>query len=169
MYQIQVILPLFLYVEECNFNTPVEIKGRLIKSPKENQSVEIQASKLTVLGHLDLKSFPFAPRKTYPPDYVRQYLHLRPKTNINSSILRLSSLITSVLHTTLSDEEYVHVFTPILTSNDCEGAGEIFTARPSSEALCKQMSNNQDFDESYFNKKVYLSVSGQLHLEAIAG
>lgn len=116
-----------------------------------------------------MQNFPFAPRKTYPPDYVRQYLHLRPKTSINSSILRLSSLITSALHAALTDEEYVHVFTPILTSNDCEGAGEVFTARPSSEVLCKQMSHSQDFDTSYFDKKVYLSVSGQLHLEAIAG
>ena len=168
---IQVVIPSVLCVQECRFNSAVEITGQLVKSPKVNQPLEIHCHKLSVLGDMDLENFPFAPKKSYPPDYIRQYLHLRPKTNINSSLLRLSSIITSSLYSTLISKEYVHIFTPILTSNDCEGAGEVFITRPASDELCRQMmsSASPNLDTSYFNKKAYLTVSGQLHLEAMAG
>jgi len=169
--RIQVVIPSVLCVQECRFNSAVEITGRLVKSPKENQPLEIHCNKLSVLGDMDLENFPFAPKKSYPPDYIRQYLHLRPKTNINSSLIRLSSIITSSLHSTLINKDYVHIFTPILTSNDCEGAGEVFTVRPASDDLCQQMTSSAspNLDTAYFNKKTYLTVSGQLHLEAMAG
>lgn len=139
-----------------------------MESPNSKQSVEIQATEVKVVGTLDLENFPFSPRKTYPPEYVRQYPHLRPKTNVYSAILRLTSLITNTLQNTLIKNDYVNVFTPIITSNDCEGAGEVFTIRPASEGLMKEK-NGKSPDEAYFNKKVFLTVSGQLHLEAIAG
>lgn len=167
--QIQVIFPSSLCDEDCCFNSAVEINGVLVENPKPNQPLEIQGKRLTVVGKLDLDEFPFGPRKHYPPEYVRQQVHLRPKTNIYAAVLRLSSLVSTTLHTTLIQDDFVSVFTPILTSNDCEGAGEVFMARPASDELCRQMGGNQQLEESYFNKKVYLTVSSQLHLEAIAG
>lgn len=169
--QIQVVIPSSLCNVDCCFNSAVEVSGKLVQSPKANQPVEIAGQNISVLGKLELKNFPFAPRKAYPATYVRQYLHLRPKTNIYSAILRLSSLISTNLHTTLVDDGFVHIYTPILTSNDCEGAGEVFTVRPASDELCHQMKDNKDksLDEAYFDKKVYLTVSGQLHLEAMSG
>lgn len=154
--------------ESCTFNAAVQVTGKLVQSPKSKQSLEIQATDIKVVGGLDLENFPFSPRKTYPPEYVRQYPHLRPKTNVNSAILRLTSLITNTLQNTLINNDYFNVFTPIITSNDCEGAGEVFTIRPASEGLAK-LKDGKSSDEAYFNKKVYLTVSGQLHLEAIAG
>lgn len=140
----------------------------MVANPKKDHPPEIQGSEIKVLGPLkDLAKFPFAPRKTYPPDYLRQFLHLRPKTNVNASILRLSSLITTTLHNTLIGEGYVHAFTPILTSNDCEGGGEVFEVKPASHVPSLLKESNPD--DSYFGKKVHLTVSGQLHLEALAG
>ena len=149
----------------------MEVVGRLVKSPKAKQPVEVQGSNLSILGPLAIESFPFAPRRTYPPDYLRQYPHLRAKTDVGSAILRLSSRITSSLQSTLLDDGYINVFTPILTSNDCEGSGEVFTVRPASDQLCNQMASQKGSspDLAYFDKQVYLTVSGQLHLEAIAG
>jgi asparaginyl-tRNA synthetase len=167
--QIQVVIPSSACDEDCCFNSAVEISGKVVVSPKCNQPVEIQGEKIKVVGKLDLQSFPFGPRKYYPPEYVRQQIHLRPKTNTYSAILRLSSLISNALQTTLIQDNFVSVFTPILTSNDCEGAGEVFLIRPSSNEMCREMGGNRKPEESYFNKKVYLTVSGQLHLEAIAG
>lgn len=167
--QIQVVIPSSLCGEDCCFNSAVVISGKVVHSPKANQPIEIQAENLEVVGRLDLASFPFGPRKAYPPEYTRQQIHLRPKTTIYSAILRLSSLITTTLHNTLIQDGFISVNTPILTSNDCEGAGEVFLVRPASEELCREMNNNEKLEESYFNKKVYLTVSGQLHLEAIAG
>ena len=66
----------------------------------------------------------------------------------------------------------MHICTPILTSNDCEGAGQVFTVRPASDDLCHQMTSGsgpKNLDTAYFDKKTYLTVSGQLHLEAMAG
>lgn len=167
--QIQVVIPSSVCDEDCCFNSAVEISGKVVVSPKPNQPVEIQGETVKVVGKLDLQSFPFGPRKYYAPEYVRQQIHLRPKTNIYSAILRLSSLITNALQTTLIQDNFVSVFTPILTSNDCEGAGEVFLTRPASDEMCREMGGNRKLEESYFNKKVYLTVSGQLHLEAIAG
>ena len=147
-------------VPDCGFNAAVEIIGTVTNSPKDKQAVEIQATEIKVMGKSELKDFPFAPRKVYPSDYIRKFLHLRPKTNVQSSILRLSSQITTSLHSTLIDDGYMHTFTPVLTTNDCEGAGEVFLVKHASSTLK---------NESYFNEEVYLTVSGQLHLEALAG
>lgn len=158
--------------DDCSFHSAVEVQGVVIQSPKPQQPFEIQANKLVVVGKQDLEHYPFEPRKHYPPEYVRQQIHLRPKTNVYSSILRLTSLISMKLLTTLTKDDFVNVFTPILTSNDCEGAGEVFTVRPASDKLCQQMrkcETQEDKDKAYFDKQVFLTVSGQLHLEAIAG
>lgn len=162
------VIPTTLLAPNCTFNSAVEVAGRLVKSPKPKQPVEVQGQSLSVLNSMDLDAFPFTPNKAHPLDYIRQHSHLRPKTNITRSILRLSSLITNSLQQTLISEGYVNIFTPILTSNDCEGSGEVFLVRPASDELCQQMSK-RDLDEAFFDKKVYLTVSGQLHLEAMAG
>ena len=169
--QVQVTIP-SSKCEDCCFHSAVEVRGLLVESPKPNQPYEIQASEITVVGKLDLDHYPFGPRKYYPPEYLRQQIHLRPKTNVYSSVLRLTSIISTSLLTTLIKDDFVNIFTPILTSNDCEGAGEVFTARPASDQLCQEMGKSKkpdDKDKAYFDKKVFLTVSSQLHLEAIAG
>lgn len=167
--QVQIVIPSSLCDKNCSFNSAVEICGKVVESSRPNQPVEVHANKLTVVGEQDLENYPFGPRKYYPPEYVRQYIHLRPKTNVYASTLRLSSLISSTLYSTLIQQDFINVFTPILTSNDCEGAGEVFLASPASSKLCEEMGSNKKPEEAYFNKKVYLTVSGQLHLEAITG
>ena len=167
---IQVVIPTAVLAGNCTFNSAVEVCGRLVKSPKAKQPVEVQGQTLSILGPMDLDAFPFTHNRAHPFDYTRQYIHLRPKTNIARSILRLSSLIANSLQQSLISEGYINVFTPVLTSNDCEGSGEVFMVRPASDQLCQQMSSSKgDNNEAFFNKKVYLTVSGQLHLEAIAG
>lgn len=169
--RIQVVVPTNILSDECNFNAAVEVTGKLVQSPKSKQSIEIQASELKVVASLDLDNFPFSPRKTHTPEYVRQYPHLRPKTNVNSAILRLTSLITNTLQNTLIKNDFINIFTPTITSNDCEGGGEVFSVRPagSEDPNKKPKENEKSLDEAYFNKKVFLTVSGQLHLEAMAG
>lgn len=146
----------------------VQASGILKKSPK-GQS-EIVADGVTVLGECDLsKGYPFAPRKQYEPDYVREYLHLRPKTRSFASVLRIRHAATLGIHNYLDKNGYFNIHTPIITSNDCEGAGETFKVLPDSEALLRLMNQpNEPKDAWYFNRKAYLTVSGQLHLEAAA-
>lgn len=146
----------------------VQATGILKQSPKGQ--CEIIADGITVLGTCDLsKGYPFAPRKQYEPEYVREYLHLRPKTRNFASVLRIRHAATLALHNYLDRNGYFNIHTPIITSNDCEGAGETFKVLPDSEALLSLMNKpNKPKDDWYFNKKAFLTVSGQLHLEAAA-
>ncbi|CAB3242203.1 unnamed protein product [Arctia plantaginis] len=111
--------------------------------------------------------YPFNPRTTHPPEYTRQYLHLRTRTNYMAAILRVRSSLTKHIHDYYTLKKYTNINTPILTSNDSEGAGEVFKLQPDNEETVKaMMQENKDRDSVYFGSKTFLTVSGQLHLEA---
>ncbi|GLV35193.1 Asparaginyl-tRNA synthetase mitochondrial [Carabus blaptoides fortunei] len=119
--------------------------------------------------NLATDGYPFAPRKSYPPEYIRKYLHLRARTKKFASVLRVRDAATKAVHDYFNSEGYFNIHTPILTSNDCEGAGEVFSVRPENKSLLKDMiKDGVSEDEAYFDSKIYLTVSGQLHLEAMA-
>ncbi|XP_045478786.1 probable asparagine--tRNA ligase, mitochondrial [Harmonia axyridis] len=168
--RLQVIVPSSL---DCNIKdllpgSSVRMMGFLTLSPKGN--VEVFAKDLKVLSKCSTEEgYPFAPRKQYSPEYLRQYFHLRSKTRKFSSLLRVRSAAAFAFHSAFKDEGFTNVHTPILTSNDCEGAGEAFKVVPDNENLLKQMAKPKiPSDEIFFDRKSYLTVSGQLHLEAIA-
>lgn len=138
----------------------LSVTGNLIDSPAKGQTVELSADKLQLLGSND-DSFPFVVNTTtYDAEYVRQFLHLRAKKPEVSAMMRLRSSCKKAIHDYFHERNYIQVDTPLLTSNDCEGAGEIFTV---------ERSGHEKKAEPFFgeNKSVNLTVSGQLHLEAI--
>ncbi|XP_069325265.1 asparaginyl-tRNA synthetase isoform X8 [Eulemur rufifrons] len=111
---------------ELAFGSSVEVQGQLIKSPSKRQNVELKAEKIEVIGNCDAKAFPIKYKERHPLEYMRQYPHLRCRTNVLSSILRVRSEATAAIHSFFKDSGFVHIHTPIITSNDCEGAGELF-------------------------------------------
>ncbi|XP_074982412.1 asparaginyl-tRNA synthetase isoform X3 [Caretta caretta] len=127
------------------------------------QNVELKAENIRVVGPCDTLMFPFKPRERQPLEYSRQFPHLRCRTNTLSSLLRVRSEATAAIHLFFKDNGYVHVHTPIITSNDCEGAGELFHVRTSNKV--QEPGENSHF----FNVPAFLTVSGQLHLEVMAG
>ncbi|XP_074811733.1 asparaginyl-tRNA synthetase isoform X4 [Natator depressus] len=127
------------------------------------QNVELKAENIRVVGPCDTLMFPFKPRERQPLEYSRQFPHLRCRTNTLSSLLRVRSEATAAIHSFFKDNGYVHVHTPIITSNDCEGAGELFHVRTSNKV--QEPGENSHF----FNVPAFLTVSGQLHLEVMAG
>ncbi|KAJ8965239.1 hypothetical protein NQ317_006205 [Molorchus minor] len=165
--KVQILIPLKLN-PQVSPGTSIAVKGRLHLSPRGQ--IELLAERIKVFGKCSMEEgYPFAPRKTYAPEYVRQYLHLRPRYNKFSSLLKVRSAAELVIHEYFNSEGYISVHTPILTSNDCEGAGEIFKVIPDNEALLTDMVREKvPLHEAFFNTKVFLSVSGQLHLEAAA-
>ncbi|KAK9886970.1 hypothetical protein WA026_019228 [Henosepilachna vigintioctopunctata] len=168
--QVQVIVSSDLNVntKELSAGSSIITSGSIVKSPKGN--IEILAKKIKLISKCSTEEgYPFAPRKEYSPEYIRQYLHLRTKTNHFASLLRVRNSAVLAFHSAFQDEGVINVHTPILTSNDCEGAGETFKVIPDNEHLLKSMAKSGvHVDEIFFNKKSYLTVSAQFHLEALA-
>lgn len=165
---LQVTLPAEKKHELVTYGASVEAIGQLGLTPK--QQLELKANEVKLIGKCAVSdNYPFAPRKVYPPDYVRKFLHMRSRTSKQSALLRVRSRATLETHNFFINDNFVHVHTPILTSNDCEGAGEVFRVQPESMTTLKMMAKKDvPLDQAYFNTKAYLTVSGQLHLEAAA-
>ncbi|XP_065268289.1 asparaginyl-tRNA synthetase isoform X8 [Emys orbicularis] len=126
---LQVVADPTLEHRDLTFGSAVEVQGKLVKSLHRMQNVELKAENIRVVGPCDTLTFPFKPRERQPLEYSRQFPHLRCRTNTLSSLLRVRSEATAAIHSFFKDNGYVHVHTPIITSNDCEGAGELFHVR----------------------------------------
>ncbi|KAJ8667666.1 hypothetical protein QAD02_009329 [Eretmocerus hayati] len=165
---LQVVLKKDSKPESLGYGCSITAEGEISLAP--NGRAELHAEKLSVIGECDLDGYPFLPRKQYEQDYIRQYLHLRPRTRAFSSILRLRDIASRAVGDYFKDHNFVNIHTPILTSNDCEGAGEVFLVQPNSKELNKEMMKDGTKDEAaaYFDTKAFLTVSGQLHLEVCA-
>lgn len=164
--KLQVTIPAINKPENLNAGASVIVRGCLGKTP--NGQPELNADEIEICGPCPLtEGYPFLPRKKYSAEYIRQYLHLRPKTNKFASLLRVRNQAAFALHEQFASEGYINIHTPIITSNDCEGAGEIFKILPENKGILDNMKKaNKTDDEAYFDCKAYLTVSGQLHLEA---
>ena len=129
--------------------------GKLIESPGKGQSVEIKATldNIKILGKIDPTSFPMA-KGRLPVEYIRSFPHLRTRTNLGAMVLRIRNCCSFATHKFFNEQHFFNIQTPLLTSNDCEGAGETF--------IVKNGSND------FFENNTFLTVSGQLHAESLA-
>ncbi|NWV41772.1 SYNM protein, partial [Grantiella picta] len=159
---LQVVADPSLEKRDLTFGSAVEVQGKLVKSPHRMQNMEVQAETIRVVGPCDIWSFPLKMKERHPLEYVRQFPHLRCRSNTLGSLLRIRSEATAGIHSFFQDNGYVHIHTPIITSNDCEGAGELFQI----EVNCAKESAEKTH---FFNVPAFLTVSGQLHLEVMAG
>ncbi|XP_034240353.1 probable asparagine--tRNA ligase, mitochondrial [Thrips palmi] len=152
---------------QIDVGASVKVDG-IVQSFGKKGQIELLAESVELIGPCNLEDgYPFAPRKTYSMEYIRQKLLYRPRTNLFSSVLRLRSNAATAFRNHLNAEGFYEVNAPILTSSDCEGAGEVFSVKPNNQELLKQMAKEGQSQEcAFFNSKVYLSVSGQMHLEA---
>ncbi|XP_029898214.1 probable asparagine--tRNA ligase, mitochondrial isoform X3 [Aquila chrysaetos chrysaetos] len=127
---LQVVADPSLENRDLTFGSAVEVQGKLVKSPHRMQNMELKAETIRVVGPCDTWSFPLKTKERHPLEYVRQFPHLRCRNNTLGSLLRIRSEATAAIHSFFQDNGYVHIHTPIITSNDCEGAGELFQIEP---------------------------------------
>ncbi|XP_074996372.1 asparaginyl-tRNA synthetase isoform X7 [Calonectris borealis] len=160
---LQVVADPSLENRDLTFGSAVEVQGKLVKSPHRMQNMELKAKTIRVVGPCDTWSFPLKMKERHPLEYVRQFPHLRCRNNTLGSLLRIRSEATAAIHSFFQDNGYLHIHTPIITSNDCEGAGELFQIETSGEARKSAEKTH------FFNVPAFLTVSGQLHLEVMAG
>lgn len=168
-HQLQVVIPRDILPASLTYGCSFEVEGVL--KVNSNNKLELLAECINVQGPCIVQDgFPFAPRKTYHLDYVRQYLHMRPRTTTFSCLLRLRDKMSSAIRNRFSKDNFIEINTPVLSSNDCEGAGEVFAVQPVNDELIEKMGLKSDKSpmEAFFNDQTYLTVSGQLHLECMA-
>tara|TARA_B110000008_G_scaffold86547_1_gene88375 strand:- start:16999 stop:18264 length:1266 start_codon:yes stop_codon:yes gene_type:complete len=146
-------------VDDINSGTSLSISGKLVKSEGKNQDFELIANELKILGKSDPEEYPIQPKR-HSFEFLREVAHLRPRTNTFSSIFRIRHSIIFAIHKFFNDKGFYNIHTPIITSSDAEGAGEMF--KVTSLDLDKK---NIDFKDDFFSKPVNLTVSGQLNAE----
>ena len=166
--KLQIVCPSQIVPTQLSYHSAVKVEGILRKSDHPSQEVELEAEKIDVLSPITNNSYPFQPRKRYDEEHPRAFPHYRAKLNDFSTMLDIRSSLTKGIHEYFWSKDYRLIQTPVLTSNDCEGAGEVFQVIPANKSISNKMKKeNSSIDEAYFDKKVYLTVSGQVHLEAI--
>jgi len=145
----------------------VIVSGELVSSQGQGQSVEIQASEVKVLGWIeDPETYPVSPKR-HTMEHLREYAHLRPRTNIIGAVTRVRHSAAQAIHRFFHMQGFFWVNTPIITANDCEGAGELFRVSTLDLTnLPKTQAGKIDFSQDFFGKEAFLTVSGQLNAEA---
>jgi asparaginyl-tRNA synthetase len=153
-------------IRKCTTGTALSVNGELVKTPNAKQDFEIQAEEIQIIADTS-EDYPLQ-KKRHTFEYLRKIAHLRPRTNTFSAAFRVRSTSAYAIHKFFQEKDFVYLNSPIITSNDAEGAGEMFNVTTLNiEDLVK---NNKDIDysEDFFGKKTNLSVSGQLEAEAYA-
>ena len=144
------------------------VTGMLAESRGAGQNVEIQVTKITILGDSDPEKFPMQPKK-HSLEFLRENAHLRVRTNAFGAIMRVRSTLAFAVHQYFQEKGFFYVNTPVITGADAEGAGEMFqvTSLPL-DNLPKNEEGNIDYKKDFFGKHTNLTVSGQLEGETFA-
>ena len=143
------------------------ISGVLVPSAGKGQSVEIQADKIHVYGWIDHpETYPISPKR-HTMEHLREFAHLRVRTNLIGAVARMRHTLSYAIHTFLNNAGFFWVNTPILTANDCEGAGELFRVSTLDQLNVPKNNKGQvDHTQDFFNRETFLTVSGQLNVES---
>ena len=144
----------------------VKVTGILVESPGKGQSFELQAEQVEVLGLVeDPDTYPMA-AKRHSIEFLREQAHLRPRTNIGGAVTRVRNTLAQAVHRFLHSKGYFWISTPLITGSDCEGAGEMFRVSTlDMENLPLNDHGKVDYDQDFFGKETFLTVSGQLNVE----
>jgi asparaginyl-tRNA synthetase len=160
--------PAFQQIHRCNNGTAMKAKGILKESPGKGQKFEVEVSDIEVFGEADPEKYPLQ-KKGHTLEFLREIGHLRPRTNTIGAVFRLRNILATSIHEFFQDRGFIWVHTPIITSSDCEGAGELFTVTCLDfENLPRNDNGGIDFCRDFFSKRAFLTVSGQLEAEFLA-
>jgi len=157
-------------IKQVNTGASLRVTGELKESPGANQRVELHAHEFTLLGTADAEKYPLQ-KKRHSFEFLREIAHLRPRTNTFGAIARVRNCVCRAIHQFFQERDFLYVQTPLITTSDCEGAGEMFTVT----TLLDEEREKQGFkpgeinyEEDFFGKKASLTVSGQLEGEIFA-
>jgi asparaginyl-tRNA synthetase len=154
-------------IQKINTGASVEIKGIIVPSQGKNQTVELKATDIEVVGEANPEEFPLQ-KKHHSFEFLREIAHLRPRTNTFGAVARVRNAMSFAIHSFFQENGFIYVHTPIITSNDCEGAGEMFQVTSLDLENIPKEKGKVDYSKDFFGKKASLTVSGQLNGETYA-
>ncbi len=144
-----------------------EVTGTVAASPAKGQPVELKADTFKITGECP-SDYPLQ-KKRHSFEYLRTISHLRPRTNTFYSVFKIRSIVSQAIHSFFASKGFIYVHTPIITTSDAEGAGEMFHVTTFDLTnVPRNETGDVDYSEDFFGKPVNLTVSGQLNLEAFA-
>ncbi len=157
----------FAEIAKLSISSSIKVTGTFVITENAKQPFEIQANKIEILNLCDLE-YPLQ-KKRHSFEYLRTISHLRPRTNTFNAVFRVRSVFAYAIHKFFQERGFVYVHTPILTSSDAEGAGEMFTVTSFDLANVPKTEDEQvDYTKDFFGKPAHLTVSGQLNVETYA-
>ncbi len=159
-------LPNYPAVQRITAGASISATGALVASQGKGQKWELVADDIEIVGTTD-DSYPLQ-KKGHTPEFLREIAHLRPRSNLFSSIFRVRSRLAFAVHQFFQERGFVCVHTPIITGSDCEGAGELFRVSTIDIKNPPRKNGEIDFAQDFFARPTYLTVSGQLEAEAFA-
>ncbi len=146
----------------------ISVNGTLTESMGQGQSVEIHANEIEIYGTADPNTYPLQ-KKGHTLEFLREIAHLRPRTNTFGAIFRIRHNMAMAIHTYFHEHGYFYFHTPLITSSDCEGAGQMFQVTTKNLYDLKKGEDGKiDFSDDFFGKQTSLTVSGQLEGELAA-
>ena len=171
-HPVQVVAPNTLanYTDEVlklTAGCAVEATGTIVPSPAKGQPFEMQASAIKVIGWVDdPDTYPIQP-KPHTLEFLREVAHLRPRTNVIGAATRVRHTLAKAIHRFFDENGFFWVNTPIITASDAEGAGALFRVSTLDLAnLPRTPEGKIDFAQDFFGREAFLTVSGQLNVEA---
>lgn len=170
---VQVVAP----GELANYETVVKhlltgasivVDGEVKASPAKGQATEVHATAIEMLGNAPADTYPLQ-KKGHTFEFLRTIAHLRPRTNTFGAIARLRHRVSKTIHDFFDEQGFYYIHTPIITASDCEGAGALFRVTTLDlENLPRTPDKTIDYDQDFFGKPAFLTVSGQLQVESFA-
>jgi asparaginyl-tRNA synthetase len=155
-------------IKNINTGAAIGVTGKLVESAGSGQSVELKADNIEIIGQADPEKYPLQPKR-HSLEFLREIAHLRPRTATFSAIFRIRHAMIFAIHQFFHDRGFYNIHTPIITSSDAEGAGEMFrvtTLLPNEVKLNE--AGKFDYSDDFFGKSTNLTVSGQLEGELFA-
>ena len=152
-------------LKDITTGASIGVRGTLVESQGQGQSVEIQASEIELYGKCDPEVYPLQ-KKGHSMEFLRDIAHLRFRTNTFGAVFRIRHAMAYAIHKYFNDRGFFYLHTPIITGSDCEGAGEMFHVTTNDlNNMPRREDGSVDFSTDFFARETNLTVSGQLEGE----
>ncbi|MFP6763918.1 MAG: asparagine--tRNA ligase, partial [Planctomycetaceae bacterium] len=160
-------IPGYADIRDVTTGASISITGELKESPGKGQRVELQAQEMKLLGPACPETYPLQ-KKRHSFEFLREIAHLRPRTNTFGAISRIRNAASAAVHVFFQQRDFLYIQTPVITTSDCEGAGQLFTVTTLNLERIARIQTEIDYAQDFFGKHASLTVSGQLEAEIFA-